>query len=480
MTKKKGSKKEVSGPVTKDQMMDINLIDLTGLNPRGEGSYKDEAFQELKQSMKENGFFVHEPLLVRPAGDRYQLVGGHRRLQAAKELSFEVVPVCIREISDAEVKVLIFLDNLHRKDLAPLEEAQAIKQVLDDGLVTQTELARKMGKSQAYVANRLRLLDAPQELKDLIISQEITPSHVNVLLPFVGYPVFESIMTCLKERVDHNGNYEGPLSVRDLEQDIIGECVNEDDSILDSLDQFPYDIRRFQEFFDFSGCKGCKSIVMKKDYNDKEQRCCMDQGCWSVLLNNAKLKFGEAAAEQKKRLIDNPAEHIRTDEVPYNARKDLRWAVWHDDKEVMAECSSCAKYKLDEDEDPTCLDVDCYDKKEKAWQREKNKKAREEDKQVWALMDEKLSGISGLGEKEMRYVVLELSENVIWSQACKKAYKPWVHLVKKGHEMPGVADIPAGELVYLLLRLIIIQKMSGGDGLASMDQFNRAIEGLGV
>lgn len=486
MTKKSVPKKiNKKEPVVPEkfpyQMMDISLIDLTGLNPRGEESFKDEEFEGLKQSMKENGFYVHEPLLVRPAGDRFQLVGGHRRLQAAKDLNFELVPVMVRDVSDQDLKLLIFLDNLHRKDFSPLEEAQAIKQVLDDGSVTQTVLASKMGKSQAYVANRLRLLDAPQNIKELIISQEITPAHVQILLPFSEYPVFENIMEAVQDRV---GDQDlGKLTVRELEMQI-EDLISNDDSIF-NLDCFSYDIRSYHDHFDFSGCDSCKDVKLLQDLVGSEKvdqyhKYCMNQGCWSVRLENAKLKCTEVETNKKKSAVK--AGDLES--IPYASRHNLNWssfgAMRANDQVAMAECLKCDHCLKDKDSDPVCTDDDCFGKKERSWQREANKKAREEDKQVWDLLEEKLSGVQKLGDKELRYLALKLGERVIWSAAVKKALKPWVHLAKRSKELPAIEDIPSDDIPRLLLRFVIVQAMNGGDGLASMEQLDREIKGLGV
>lgn len=473
MTKKKNAVKENKEPVKSlTQMMDITLIDLTGWNPRGEDSFRDEAFRELKQSMKENGFFKHEPLLVRAAGERLQLIAGHRRLQAAKDLSFEVVPVSIQDINDQDAKLLIFLDNLHRKDFSPLEEAQGIKQVLDDATITQTDLAKKMGKSQAYVANRLRLLDAPQELKDLVISQEITPSHVNVLLPFAEYPVFQSIVDNMKESLA-----EGSISVKDLECDIIETSLENDDSIF-NLDHFPYAKRQYEAHFDFANCQDCKDIALVQGFQEKKERYCLNDSCWQEKLDQAVIVFDKNLAGRQKKLLEKAEKSgsVNTTEMQYGTYKSLGdWCKF--DK---ADCEACDNAKRDRAKDLVCLDVQCYVKKEKAWQREQNKKAREEAEKVWNALDEKLSGIKELSESELRFLALSLSTNIIWSAACKKALKPWDQLAKNGHEYPAIKDIPAEDLPRLLLRFVICQRMNGGNGLPSMEDFDRAIEGLGV
>ncbi|VVB54280.1 Nucleoid occlusion protein [uncultured archaeon] len=451
------------------QICDISLIDLTGWNPRCEDSFKDEEFEELKQSMKENGFFKHEPLLVRPAAEafRFELIAGHRRLQAAKELGFTEVPVSIQYISDPDAKLLLFIDNFHRKDFSPLEEAQGIKMVLDDGAITQTELGKKMGKSQAYVANRLRLLDAPQELKDLIISHEITPSHVNVLMPFVGYPVFGQFMENIK---DHISDY-GKVSVKDLEDDILPDSIRNNDSVL-NLDNFDYDQRHVREFFDFLDCETCNHVVSVDQYG-QNIRVCLEQGCWYPRMTAAGELYNKSQEERKKKLLETP-EDLKVDDLKYGEYETLniKYHPW------IKNCDGCDKRKIRDGKEmgnEVCLDPVCYKKNDAAYTKEQQKIEREEDKKAWELLDKRIANIVAFDQKQVRWLLDSLADK-LWSEAMQIGLAPW-DKVKRG-ESPDIKKVPDEDIPKAIIRSVIAREFISRK--ANHESMELILKGLGV
>ena len=449
----------------------ISDITLSGLNPRSDEAYKDEEFQDLKTSIQENGFFLHHALLVRPLNGGYELITGHRRLAAVKELGIKKVPVTIHEYTDSEAKLILAADNFNRSDFKPMEEAAYLKKLLEGEDITQDELGKRLGKSQAYIANRLRLLAAPEELKEMVISREISPKHVIALLPYSGYPVFEEILSDLKEKLKH----EGVVSVQGLNE-IFVTNLDFHNSVL-NLDDLPWTETQYRDFFDKiddkTGCETCKDIVRIKGLGDKKERYCLNPDCWTPKLNEAHKSYELAEAKKVKNLGNKKV--VDTTNLQYDQYKDLSdyWCKF--DK---TECSSCENCKKDHNKKLVCLDPECYTKKERAHKRAENKKAREEAEKVWAALEDMLTGTTDIGEGELRFVVLQLSTNIIWTAAVKKAYTPWKDLVKKGSELPAVKDIPAEDLPKLLMRLVIIQRMNGGNGLPTMDQFGRAVEGV--
>lgn len=449
----------------------ISKISLSGLNPRSEEAYKDDEFQDLKTSIQENGFFPHHALLVRPLNGGYELIAGHRRLAAVKELGIKKVPVTIQELSDSEAKLILAADNFNRSDFKPMEEAAYLKKLLEGEDITQDELGKKLGKSQAYIANRLRLLAAPEELKEMVISREISPKHVIALLPYSGYPVFEEILSDLKEKLID----EGVVSVQGLNE-IIQMDLSYHDSVI-NLDSFPWTEKEYRDFFDKiddkTGCETCKDIVRIKEDGHEKQRYCLNGDCWQLKLKEAEKKYELAEAEKVKNIGNKKV--VDTTKLKYDQHNDLSdyWCKFD-----RTECSSCENCKKDQNKKLVCLDPVCYTKKQKAYQRAENKKARAEAEKVWAALDDMLAGTTDIGEGALRFVVLQLSTNIIWTAAVTKAYTPWKDLVKKGSELPAVKDIPAEDLPKLLMRLVIIQRMNGGNGLPTMDQFGRAVEGV--
>lgn len=249
--------------------VELSLIEVSGANPRKD--LKGETFKNLKQSIAEHGILV--PLLVRPKGKGYELVAGERRLRAAKELKLETVPVAIRDLDDHTARILMLLENLQREDLEPLEEAAAIEELLKDtgdGGMTQEELAKKLSKSQPWVANRLRLMKAPKDLKKLLEEGEITPQHIIVLLPYMEDKTLSTeILSDLKQDLENFKKWGDPLvtveAVKNRADDILGEYGQDLDL------QRNYQYQGLEKFFDFSACDACKSVITVSGEDSKSK-----------------------------------------------------------------------------------------------------------------------------------------------------------------------------------------------------------------
>ena len=147
-------------------------------------NFDPEQLAELADSVKRNG--VLQPILVRKMGDRYQIVAGERRYQAAKLAGLDEVPVLIREISDDEVLQLALIENLQRSDLDPIEEAMGYKALIETQGMTQEELGSILSKSRSAVANALRLLDLPPEVQEMVTKGLITAGHGRAILAVAG------------------------------------------------------------------------------------------------------------------------------------------------------------------------------------------------------------------------------------------------------------------------------------------------------
>lgn len=342
----------------------ISKIVVSGLNPRKH--FDPDELKELQASIEQYG--ILEPLIVRSINSHYELVAGERRLRAATAAGLRKVPVVIRALTDAEVHEIMLIENLQRSQLAPLEEAQSIQVLLQDGIITQEDLARKLGKSQAWVANRLRLLAAPEELKDLLISRKITPKHVIAALPYAQYPVMEAIIDGLKGELKE----ESSCSVTKL-QDIIENKVQghyQNDYVLD-LDDFPYNQHHIRPYVDLSKCHGCSHIVEFQTYNDSYHRYCLQRKCWKALLLAAQDKF---TAERSNTVDTSLLEHGAYTRL-YSSDFDT------------SVCHACEKCKSDTFGKLICLDPKCYTKKKTAAAKESNKAARAERDRVWAAID---------------------------------------------------------------------------------------------
>lgn len=182
----------------------VESIDPNPRQPRR--TWSREALAELAESMEQLG--VLQPLLVRTSGDRFELIAGERRLRAARLARLPRVPVVVVE-TDAEGSLeRALVENLHREDLNPIEEAAGYKQLIEEGRLTQETLARRVGKKRATIANALRLLELPVRIQRLMIEGRLSAGHGKALLALTGNPFQERLAT----RVAHDG-----MSVRETE-----------------------------------------------------------------------------------------------------------------------------------------------------------------------------------------------------------------------------------------------------------------------
>lgn len=140
----------------------------------------EESLVELVASIREHG--VIQPLVVTQIGDDYQLIAGERRWRAAQLAGLTTMPAIIKETTPQEMLELALVENLQRADLSPLEEAGAYRQLMDEFGLTQEEVAERVGKSRAAVANTVRLLRLPDDVKEALASDRISEGHARALL----------------------------------------------------------------------------------------------------------------------------------------------------------------------------------------------------------------------------------------------------------------------------------------------------------
>ena len=155
---------------------------------------------ELMASIAEKG--IIEPLVVRPRGERFQIVAGERRYQAAVQLGLRELPAVIRDVDDAEMLELALIENLQRKDLTPFEEAEALEGLAEDCGYTHEDLARRLGKSRTSVTESLALMAMPEEVRNLCRLADI--SAKSLLLQVVRQETAEK-MTRLVEKITNQG-----------------------------------------------------------------------------------------------------------------------------------------------------------------------------------------------------------------------------------------------------------------------------------
>ncbi|MGB3335784.1 MAG: ParB/RepB/Spo0J family partition protein [Devosia sp.] len=172
-----GARVTESGGVKK---LPVEFIIANRANPRR--SFDPAQLEELTNSIREKG--VMQPLLVRPSDDPniFELIAGERRWRAAQKAGLHDVPVIVRDVGDKEALELAIIENVQRADLNPLEEAMGYGQLIEQFEYTQQDLAQVIGKSRSHVANTLRLLRLPEDVRGMVASGTLTAGHARTLI----------------------------------------------------------------------------------------------------------------------------------------------------------------------------------------------------------------------------------------------------------------------------------------------------------
>ncbi len=194
-----------------DDMVATNTLPLNEIIPNKDQprkTFDEGSIQELAQSIEQHG--VLQPLLVRPLAEGgYQLVAGERRWRACRIAGVKEVPVVVKELTDTETMEIAIIENLQREDLNPIEEAEGLQALIDKCGFTQEEVATSVGKSRPAIANSLRLLRLPEEVRDMTKNGDISAGHARALLSFDN----EAMIYEVAQNIVSN-----KLTVRDVER----------------------------------------------------------------------------------------------------------------------------------------------------------------------------------------------------------------------------------------------------------------------
>lgn len=156
----------------------LEIIEPSPFQPRMQ--FDETALNELASSISEHGLL--HPIVVRRVDDSYQLIAGERRLRACKILKWDTIPAIVKDLDDKIAAEMALIENLQRRDLHFLEEAEGFERLIADFNLTQEELAKRIGKSQSAIANRLRLLKLDPEVRKIISREIISERHARTLL----------------------------------------------------------------------------------------------------------------------------------------------------------------------------------------------------------------------------------------------------------------------------------------------------------
>lgn len=164
---------------TRNKVVDLDINDVLPNRFQPRVKFNEDAIIELAESIKEHG--IIQPIIVRPIGDKYEIIAGERRYKASILAGKESIPAIITDLNDKDSAEIALIENVQRKNLTPIEEAVSYKKILDMGL-TQEQLALKLGKSQSSIANKMRLLNLSDEVQEALIEEKISERHARSLL----------------------------------------------------------------------------------------------------------------------------------------------------------------------------------------------------------------------------------------------------------------------------------------------------------
>jgi len=177
--------------------------------------FDEEKLNELAQSIKEHGIF--QPIILKQSVQGYEIVAGERRTRAANIVGLETVPAIIVDFTDQQMMEIALLENIQREDLNAIEEAQAYKTMMDKLDLTQAELAKRVGKSRAHIANTVRLLNMPIKLQEFVLEGILTMGHIKPLITIDEKKALEVAQKAIDKK----------LSVREVEDIVKGIKLQE-------------------------------------------------------------------------------------------------------------------------------------------------------------------------------------------------------------------------------------------------------------
>ena len=171
---------EVPASTPTSGMVELLIDEISPGDTQPRKDFNDEKLKELEDSIRENG--VIQPIVVQKQGEGYEIICGERRWRASRKAGLKKIPAVIREVSNTQSLKMALIENIHRQDLNPIEEAQAYKRLSHEFGLTQEVIAKQVGKNRATVANYLRLLKLSKGFQDDLITGQLTMGHARAML----------------------------------------------------------------------------------------------------------------------------------------------------------------------------------------------------------------------------------------------------------------------------------------------------------
>jgi len=210
---KAAGEKADSNAAGENAILFININDIKPNANQPRKQFDDEKIEELAKSIREHG--IIQPVVVREKEYGYEIVAGERRWRAARKAELKQVPCIVRELTEEQNILFAIIENMQREDLNPIEEAEAISNMIHTFGLTQEEVSKSVGKSRPYITNSLRLLKLPSEIQSMVITGKLSSGHARAIV---------TILDKRKQLEIANLAAEGTLSVRQIER-LAGEAT---------------------------------------------------------------------------------------------------------------------------------------------------------------------------------------------------------------------------------------------------------------
>ncbi|MCL6446836.1 MAG: ParB/RepB/Spo0J family partition protein [Armatimonadetes bacterium] len=460
-------------PVGDEEMKDENSVILVNIddiypNPANyRKTFDEESLSELASSIKTLG--ILQPLIVTDENERckviagtgknarYRIIAGERRWRAAKMAGLEKVPVIVKQLTAQQEAEAMLIENLQRKDLDPIEEAQAYQTLLKDYKYTQEQLAEKIGISQAQVANRLRLLRLPADVQGDISRKILSAAHGLALVKLVGSELFDMAFEEIRK---HN-----------VPANSAGNYV---DSFIRVHGKPLYDRGWGSPVFDTQEhCirTKCKFRVHAKSEikEEGEHPYCVNPSCWDEKQKVAKEKLSmervSKVLEKRKSMGSNGDE---SDKSLVIDSKDLNYGDYRTfneyspDNPKSDECKVCDYFKIIKFDSgylsDACLNPKCFEKKEKEVRKLRQQQEREEKKDFEQVKNEVISKALKSGELDNRtlaFLAIKAFENVRLDHSSVNKLKTSMGWDKKIDIKDKIKKLDKNDLIKFLLYVFV-------------------------
>lgn len=356
------------------EMINVDSIRPNPNNPRK--NFDEAALEELAASIREVG--ILQPLVVvtevgegkslldvfAGEGAQYRLVCGERRYYAAMRAGLAEVPAVVRtDLTPAQEAEIMLIENLQRKDLDPIEEAQAYRALLDGHGYTQEALGEKLGVSQGHIANRLRLLELPDSVQENISRGIISASHGKVLAGHKNLPE-----VVLKKAAKAIADENIPVS----------RAVNE---VYKAVAEHGRPLESYEVKFDKAECKECQHKAKGSRWGgNPDSEYCLKHQCYDKKQAEAVKAREDTLAKKLEKVLKEGQKIVDLDELGYGNYEDLNPS--YGTKIDKVECKECehrgfGTTRYDSKPKEVCLKPSCYRKKKSVIEREKNKELRD-------------------------------------------------------------------------------------------------------